>query len=108
MLLLPRLSSIKQFAVLCAWQAAYSLHQTVYRCAMFWKRKALCRNRDKPHSPVPSLKKRVTFKVPMPDASRGAGGDAAEAMTLCFVPQPVKSDDLQFLLAAGDSVLSEL
>ncbi|XP_067406147.1 protein SFI1 homolog isoform X2 [Emydura macquarii macquarii] len=89
-------------------KAAYSLQQTVYRCAMFWKRKALCRNRDKPCSPVPSLKKRVTFKVPMPDASPGAGGDAAEAMTLCFVPQPVKSDDLQFLLAAGDSVLSEL
>uniref|UniRef100_A0A8C3G0J7 Protein SFI1 homolog n=1 Tax=Chrysemys picta bellii TaxID=8478 RepID=A0A8C3G0J7_CHRPI len=87
---------------------AYSLHQTVYRCAMLWKRKALCRNLDKPHSSLPSLKKRVTFKMPMPDANPGAGGDAAKAVTLCSVPQPMKSDDLPFLLAAGDSVFSEL
>ncbi|KAH1180431.1 hypothetical protein KIL84_009267 [Mauremys mutica] len=89
-------------------KAAYSLHQTVYRCAMLWKRKALCRNLDKPHSSLPSLKKRVTFKMPRPDANPGAGGDAAKAVTLCPVPQPMKSDDLPFLLAAGDSVLSEL
>ncbi|KAM9118817.1 protein SFI1 homolog isoform 2-T2 [Pangshura tecta] len=88
-------------------KAAYSLHQTVYRCAMLWKRKALCRNLDKPHSSLPSLKKRVTFKMPMPDANPGAGGDAAKAVTPCSVPQPMKSDDLLFLLA-GDSVLSEL
>ncbi|XP_023964471.2 protein SFI1 homolog isoform X1 [Chrysemys picta bellii] len=86
----------------------YSLHQTVYRCAMLWKRKALYRNLDKPHSSLPSLKKRVTFKMPMPDANPGAGGDAAKAVTLCSVPQPMKSDDLPFLLAAGDSVFSEL
>ncbi|XP_074869110.1 protein SFI1 homolog isoform X2 [Carettochelys insculpta] len=89
-------------------KAAYSLHQAVCRCAMLWKQKALCRNLDKPHSHLPSLKKRVTFKVPRPDASSGARGDAAEAVTLCSVPQLRKSTDLPFCLAAGDSFLSEL
>ncbi|XP_030439175.1 protein SFI1 homolog isoform X4 [Gopherus evgoodei] len=89
-------------------KAAYSLHQTVYRCAMLWKRKALCRNLDKPHSSLPSLKKRVTFKMPMPDANPGAGGDAAKVVTPCSMLQPMKSDNLPFLLAAEDLVLSEL
>uniref|UniRef100_A0A8C8VHF7 SFI1 centrin binding protein n=1 Tax=Pelusios castaneus TaxID=367368 RepID=A0A8C8VHF7_9SAUR len=88
-------------------ETAYSLHQTVYRCAMIWKQKALCRNRANLHAPLPSLKKRVTFKMPMPDASCGAG-DATETATLCAVPLPVKSHGLPFLLAAGDSVLSQL
>ncbi|XP_037734945.1 protein SFI1 homolog isoform X2 [Chelonia mydas] len=110
--ILTYMSGMKQFRGQLQAQhqlkAAYRLHQTVYRCAMLWKRKALGRNLDKPHSSLPSLKKRVTFKMPMPDANPGAGGDAAKAVTLCSVPQPMKSDDLPFLLAAGDSVLSEL
>ncbi|XP_032629621.1 protein SFI1 homolog isoform X4 [Chelonoidis abingdonii] len=89
-------------------KAAYSLHQTVYRCAMLWKRKALCRNLDKPHSSLSSLKKRVTFKMPMPVANPGAGGDAAKVVTPCSMLQPVKRDNLPFLFAAEDFVLSEL
>ncbi|XP_075754143.1 protein SFI1 homolog isoform X2 [Pelodiscus sinensis] len=89
-------------------KAAYSLHQTVSRCALLWKQKALCRSLDKPLSLLPSLKKRVTFKVPMPDANSGAGGDAAKAAILCSVPQPLKTDDLPFLSAARHSMLSEL
>ncbi|XP_025055038.1 protein SFI1 homolog isoform X9 [Alligator sinensis] len=83
-------------------KAAYSLHQSVYRCAMLWKQKALCKSLDQPHSLLPPPKKRVTFKVPASDGGSWERGNSAES--LCRM----KSDDLPFLLAAGDSVLSEL
>nr|XP_009685741.1 PREDICTED: protein SFI1 homolog isoform X3 [Struthio camelus australis] len=81
-------------------KAAYNLHQSVYRCAMLWKQKALYKKLNKP-SLLPPLKKQVTFKVP--DVSRGTRGHSAEEM-----PWPLKSNDLPFLLVAGDSILSEL
>uniref|UniRef100_A0A8D0LA18 SFI1 centrin binding protein n=1 Tax=Sphenodon punctatus TaxID=8508 RepID=A0A8D0LA18_SPHPU len=89
-------------------KAAYSLHQSVYRCAMLWKQKALCKKQDEPCSFPPPLKKRVTFKVPMPDASFGAKGDKGEVVSLRPALQPIQSDDLPVFLAAGDSIFSEL
>ncbi|XP_062446424.1 protein SFI1 homolog isoform X2 [Rhea pennata] len=82
-------------------KAAYNLHQSVYRCAMLWKQKALYKKLNKPPSLLPPLKKQVTFKVP--DANPETRGCSAEEM-----PQPSKNNDLPFLLAAGDSVLREL
>uniref|UniRef100_A0A7M4EAY3 SFI1 centrin binding protein n=1 Tax=Crocodylus porosus TaxID=8502 RepID=A0A7M4EAY3_CROPO len=83
-------------------KAAYSLHQSVYRCAMLWKQKALCKSLDQPRSLLPPPKKRVTFKVPASNGGSWERGNSAERLCL------MKSDDLPFLLAAGDSVLSEL
>ncbi|XP_025930921.1 protein SFI1 homolog isoform X2 [Apteryx rowi] len=81
-------------------KAAYNLHESVYRCAMLWKQKALYKKLNKP-SLLPPLKKQVTFKVP--DVNPGTRGFSAEE-----VPWPSKSSDLPFVLAAGDSILSEL
>ncbi|XP_064378308.1 protein SFI1 homolog isoform X3 [Dromaius novaehollandiae] len=82
-------------------KAAYNLHQSVYRYAMLWKQKALYKKLNKPPSLLPPLKKQVTFKVP--DVNPRTRGCSAEE-----APRPSKSNDLPFLLAAGDSILSEL
>ncbi|XP_009706871.1 PREDICTED: protein SFI1 homolog [Cariama cristata] len=82
-------------------KAACNLHQSVYRCAMLWKQKALCKKLNKPCSFLPSLKKQVTFK--MPDVSPETRGHSAEGE-----PWPSKCGHLPFHLADGDSVLSDL
>ncbi|XP_068268446.1 protein SFI1 homolog isoform X2 [Nyctibius grandis] len=81
-------------------KAAHNLHQSVYRCAMLWKRKALSKKLNKPHSFLPPLKKQVPFK--MPDVSpetRGRSGEEEPWSSKCSLP---------FHLADGDSVLSDL
>ncbi|KGL74590.1 Protein SFI1, partial [Tinamus guttatus] len=82
-------------------KAAYSLHQSVHRCAMLWKEKALCKQLNKTSTPLLLPKKQVTFKVP--DVNPGTRGCSAEE-----VPWPSESRCSPFLLAAGDSILSEL
>ncbi|XP_054851829.1 protein SFI1 homolog [Eublepharis macularius] len=81
-------------------------HQLVYRCAMLWKQKALCQKQglDLPGAP---LKKRVTFKMPMPDATFRANRDSGKASSLFSGLSPAQSEDLPLHLAAGDSVLAE-
>ncbi|XP_030357620.1 protein SFI1 homolog isoform X4 [Strigops habroptila] len=82
-------------------EAAYNLHQSVYRCAMLWKQKALSKKLNKPCSFLPPLKKQVAFK--MPDVSPGIRGHSAEEE-----PWPSKYSRLPFHLADGDPVLSDL
>ncbi|XP_010282996.1 PREDICTED: protein SFI1 homolog [Phaethon lepturus] len=81
-------------------KAAYNLHQSVYRCAMLWKQKALTKKLNKPCSFLPPLKKQVTFK--MPDVSPEIRGHSAAAE-----PWPSKCSHLPFHLAEG-SVLCDL
>ncbi|XP_035412651.1 protein SFI1 homolog [Cygnus atratus] len=81
-------------------KAACNLHQTVYRCAMLWKQKALYEKLNKPCSFVSPLKKQVTFKIP--DVSLETRGRSAEEK-----PWPSKCNDLPFHFAGGDSILSE-
>ncbi|KFZ67200.1 Protein SFI1, partial [Podiceps cristatus] len=76
-------------------KAACNLHQSVYRCAMLWKQKALSKKLNKPCSFLPPPKKQVTFK--MPDVSPETRGHSKK-----------KCSHLPFHLADGDSVLSEL
>lgn len=82
------------------WQAAYDVHQSVYRCAMLWKQKALCKKLNKPCSFLPPLKKQVTFK--MPYVSPETRGHSAEEK-----PWPSKCSHLPFQFANGDSSLSD-
>ncbi|XP_055561163.1 protein SFI1 homolog isoform X1 [Falco cherrug] len=82
-------------------KAAYNLHQSVCRCAMLWKQKALSKKLNKPCSFLPSLKKRGVFKTP--DVSPGARGHSAEEE-----PWTSKCSHLPFHPAGGDSVLSDL
>ncbi|KAL8180626.1 UNVERIFIED_CONTAM: hypothetical protein K2H54_029914 [Gekko kuhli] len=83
-------------------------HHLVYRCAMLWKQKALCQKRGLSLPGAP-LKKRVSFKVPVPDAASKAGGGSGEASSLCSGLRPAQSEeDLRLCLAAGDSILTEL
>uniref|UniRef100_A0A8C9FB38 SFI1 centrin binding protein n=1 Tax=Pavo cristatus TaxID=9049 RepID=A0A8C9FB38_PAVCR len=82
-------------------KAAYNLHQSVYRCAMLWKQKALYKKLNKPRSFLPPLKKQVTFEIP--DDSLEARGHSAEEKLW-----PSKRSDLPFLFAGGNSILSEL
>lgn len=83
------------------WQAAYNLHQTVYRCAMLWRQKTLYKKLNKPCSFGSPLKKQVTFKIP--DVSLETKGRSAEEKLW-----PSKCNDLPFHFAGGDSILSEL
>lgn len=99
-LLIPTFSHQMLCYSLC-WQAAYNLHQSVYRCAMLWKQKALSKKLNKPCSFLPPLKKQVTFK--MPDVSPETRGHSSEEE-----PWPSKCSHLPFHLADGDSVLSHL
>ncbi|XP_075023473.1 protein SFI1 homolog isoform X6 [Calonectris borealis] len=82
-------------------KAAYNLHQSVYRCAMLWKQKALSEKLNKPCSFLAPLKKQVTFK--MPDVSPETRGHSAEEE-----PWPSKCSHLPFHLADGHSILSDL
>lgn len=82
------------------WQAAYSLHQSVYRCAMLWKQKALCKKLNKACSFLPPLKKQVTFK--MPYVSPETRGHSAEEK-----PWSSKCSHLPFQFADGDSTHSD-
>ncbi|XP_030903743.2 protein SFI1 homolog isoform X2 [Melopsittacus undulatus] len=82
-------------------KAAYNLHQSVYRCAMLWKQKALSKKLNKPCSFLLPLKKQVMFK--MTDVSSGRRGHSAEEE-----PWPSKHSRLPFHPADGDSVLSNL
>ncbi|KAM8993403.1 protein SFI1 homolog isoform 3-T5 [Ara ararauna] len=82
-------------------KAAYNLHQSVYRCAMLWKQKALSKKLNKPCSFLLPLKKQVAFKIP--DVSSGRRGHSAEEE-----PWPSKYSPLPFHLADGNPVLSNL
>ncbi|KAM9527057.1 protein SFI1 homolog isoform 5-T8 [Guaruba guarouba] len=82
-------------------KAAYKLHQSVYRCAMLWKQKALSKKLNKPCSFLLPLKKKVAFK--MPDVSSGRRGHSAEEE-----PWPSKYSRLPFHLADENPVLSNL
>ncbi|XP_074777069.1 protein SFI1 homolog isoform X4 [Athene noctua] len=82
-------------------KAAYNLHQSVYRCAMLWKQKALSKKLNKPCSFLPLLKKQVTSR--RPGVSPETRGHSAEEE-----PRPSKCSHLPFHLADGDSVLSDL
>ncbi|XP_065549011.1 protein SFI1 homolog isoform X5 [Lathamus discolor] len=82
-------------------KAAYNLHQSVYRCAMLWKQKALSKKLNKPCSFLLPLKKKVMFK--MTDVSSGRRGHSAEEKSW-----PSKHSCLPFHLADGDPVLSNL
>ncbi|KFZ59709.1 Protein SFI1, partial [Antrostomus carolinensis] len=82
-------------------KAAYNLHQSVYRCAMLWKQKALSKKLNKPCSFLPPLKKQVTFKKP--DVSLDTRGHSAKEE-----PWPSKCGRLPFHLGDGDSILSGL
>ncbi|XP_010140267.1 PREDICTED: protein SFI1 homolog [Buceros rhinoceros silvestris] len=81
-------------------KAAYNLHQSVYRCAMLWKQKALWEKLNKPCSFLPPLKKQVTFK--MPYVSPETRGHSAEEK-----PWPSKCSHLPFQFADGYSSLSD-
>ncbi|KAM6119980.1 protein SFI1 homolog [Phoenicopterus ruber ruber] len=91
----------EQLQAQCQLKAAYNLHQSVYRCAMLWKQKALSKKLNKPCSFLPPLKKQVTFK--MPDVSPQTRGHSAGEE-----PWPSKCSHLPFHLTDGDSVLSDL
>ncbi|XP_063171817.1 protein SFI1 homolog isoform X2 [Candoia aspera] len=78
-------------------KAACRCHHLVYRCAMMWKQKALCRKSGPALSGAPG-KKHVTFEVPRPglispEVPRGK-------VSLSGVPSNCQ--------AAGDSVLTDL
>ncbi|KAM6155737.1 protein SFI1 homolog [Rhynchocyon petersi] len=85
-------------------QVAHSLHRTVLRCAMLWKRKALGEARE-PRPLVSS--RRATFKVPrLGGITDGAGNTTTmEAKTQGTRPRG-GLDSLA--LAAGDAPLLEL
>ncbi|XP_053135514.1 protein SFI1 homolog isoform X3 [Hemicordylus capensis] len=86
-------------------KVAHHRYQSVYRCAMLWKQKALCRQPGQLPPGAP-LKKRVTFQLLPPGASaKGALGGVA---SLCGMPRPAPGDDLPLFQAAGDSLWTEL
>ncbi|KFP33720.1 Protein SFI1, partial [Colius striatus] len=82
-------------------KAAYSLQQSVYRCAMLWKQKALSKKLNKSCSFLLPLKKQVTFQ--MHDVSPDTRRHLAEEE-----PWPSKCGHLPFHLAGGDLVLGDL
>ncbi|XP_061866337.1 protein SFI1 homolog isoform X2 [Colius striatus] len=82
-------------------KAAYSLQQSVYRCAMLWKQKALSKKLNKSCSFLLPLKKQVTFQ--MHDVSPDTRRHLAEEE-----PWPSKCSHLPFHLAGGDLVLGDL
>ncbi|XP_075291209.1 protein SFI1 homolog isoform X2 [Opisthocomus hoazin] len=82
-------------------KAAYSLHQSVRRCAMLWKQKALSKKLSKPGSFLPPLEKQVTFK--MPGVSPETRGHSAEEE-----PWPSQCSHLPCRLADGNSVPRDL
>ncbi|XP_069475916.1 protein SFI1 homolog [Ambystoma mexicanum] len=87
-------------------QAAYDLHQTVHRCAMIWKRKALCRREgSRPPANSPPLKKRVTFQIP---ASPGLRAEGISRPTMTPTLCPVPSKESSMLVSAGDSPLYQM
>ncbi|KAJ1093443.1 hypothetical protein NDU88_006544 [Pleurodeles waltl] len=83
-------------------QAAYDLHQIVYRCAMTWKEKALCRRGDLAPSLSVPHKKHVTFQIPgSPTARR-------KAITLPTTrPElsPLSSEESSIPVSVGDAPL---
>ncbi|XP_078523851.1 protein SFI1 homolog [Lissotriton helveticus] len=82
-------------------QAAYDLHQIVYRCAMTWKEKALCRRGDLPPTLSVPLRKHVTFQIP--------GSPTARRKATMPTTKPelshVSSEESSILVNAGDAPL---
>ncbi|XP_048370919.1 protein SFI1 homolog isoform X3 [Sphaerodactylus townsendi] len=81
-------------------------HSLISRYAMLWKQKALGRKQvlSLPGTPP---KKRVSFKVPTPDAASANGG-SMKVLSLCSHLSPAQSDNPPLYLAAGDSILTKL
>ncbi|XP_060106331.1 protein SFI1 homolog [Heteronotia binoei] len=86
-------------------KVASHYHHLVYRCAMLWKQKALCQKQGLSLPGAP-LKKRVSFKVPIPNAT--SDGGSGKVSSLCSGLRPAQSEELPLYLAAGDSILTEL
>ncbi|KFU95055.1 Protein SFI1, partial [Chaetura pelagica] len=80
-------------------KAVYDLHQSVYRCAMLWKWKALSKKLNKPLSFLPHLKKQVALK--MPDVGPEARGHLTGE-------EPSKCNRPPFHLADGNSIFRDL
>uniref|UniRef100_UPI00398E3A78 protein SFI1 homolog isoform X2 n=1 Tax=Pristiophorus japonicus TaxID=55135 RepID=UPI00398E3A78 len=98
-------------------KTAYSLHQVVYRCAMIWKQRALCkRARPKHKFTTVTRKKTVAFKLPVAevckekDISMKTGILKSESWkgVLNAAPNPIRYDGLPTMLAGGDMDLTNL
>ncbi|XP_038649329.1 protein SFI1 homolog isoform X1 [Scyliorhinus canicula] len=101
----------RQIAAEHQMKTAYSLHQVVYRCAMIWKQRALCkRERLKHKSTAVTCKKTVAFKLPISELykekriSMKTGILKSESRTRISttVPNPIMYDDLPTMLSGGD------
>lgn len=99
--LLPGWCGVASLVLSLYWQATYHLQQSVYRCAMLWKQKALSKKLNMPCSFLPPLKKQVTCRMPdVRPETRGHSTDEEPWLSKCSY--------LPFHLADGDSVLSDL
>ncbi|XP_059511132.1 protein SFI1 homolog isoform X2 [Stegostoma tigrinum] len=98
-------------------KTAYSLHQVVYRCAMTWKQKALCKRESSKHkSSAVTCKKSVVFKLPVSEVSKGNGFSTKTGILkseskerISKVPlNPVRYDSLPTRLPNGDMDFTNL
>ncbi|XP_041057970.1 protein SFI1 homolog isoform X3 [Carcharodon carcharias] len=98
-------------------KTAYSRHQVVYRCAMIWKQRALCkRERLKRKSTAVTCKKTVAFKLPIAevceekDVSMKTGILKSESRKRVSktAPNPIRYDGLPPMLSGGDMDFSNL
>ncbi|XP_078082949.1 protein SFI1 homolog [Mustelus asterias] len=98
-------------------KTAYSLHRVVYRCAMIWKQKALCkRERLKHKSTAGPCKKTVVFKLPIAEVckeksvSMKAGILRSEPRKRVSkaAPNAIRYDGLPTMLSGGDVDLTTL
>lgn len=80
-------------------QAAYDLHQIVYRCAMTWKEKALCPRGDLPPTLSVPLRKHVTFQIP---GSPTARRKATTLPTTKPELSPVSCEESSIIVSAWD------
>ncbi|XP_067911488.1 protein SFI1 homolog [Heterodontus francisci] len=98
-------------------KTAYSLHQVVYRCAMIWKQRALCKKeRSKHKSAAVMCKKNVAFKLPIAevckekDTSTKTGILKSESRKRVSkaAPNSIRYDGFPTILAGGDMDFTNL
>ncbi|XP_051887927.1 protein SFI1 homolog isoform X2 [Pristis pectinata] len=98
-------------------KTAYGLHQIVYRCAMIWKQKVLCkRERLKQRSTAVTRKKNVAFKLPVADVCKekdvstkiGISKSASRKMITKATTNPLQCDSFPTMLPGGDTDFANL
>ncbi|XP_055511944.1 protein SFI1 homolog isoform X2 [Leucoraja erinacea] len=98
-------------------KTAYSLHQVVYRCAMIWKQRVLCKSEKlKQRSAAVTRKKNVAFKFPVTDVCKekdastktGILNSASQKMIAKPATDPVQCLNFSAVLPGSDMDFTNL